>query len=112
MQCPKCEGYDYVKNGTYKTNYSYIQKFYCKSCELYYIHNEVKGDKKPELNNDIVELANEGLSRRAIAAQLGISKRTVDKKLKKYSKLKPKLGRPKKKVKHTKNTSSEPNDKS
>lgn len=97
MQCPKCEGYDFVKNGTYKTNYGYIQKFYCKACEYHYIYNEVKGDKKPELNALVVELSDQGYSRRAIAEELGISKRTVDKKLKKYAKLKSKMGRPKKK---------------
>ena len=86
MHCPYCEGYDYVKNGTYLTNYAYIQKYYCKGCEKWFIMNEVKGDKKPELNEQIIELYEEGKSRRAIAEQLKISKRTVDKKLKKYLK--------------------------
>lgn len=97
MNCPYCDSYDYVKNGTYKTEYAYIQKFKCKACEKFYIYNEVKGDKKPELNSQILDLAKEGYSRRAIAMELGISKRTVDKKLKKYQK-KGGMGRPKKKT--------------
>lgn len=98
MNCPYCDSYDYVKNGTYKTEYAYIQKFKCKACERFYIYNEVKGDKKPELNSQILDLAKEGYSRRAIAMELGISKRTVDKKLKKYQKKTGPMGRPKKKT--------------
>jgi transposase-like protein len=98
MNCPYCDSYDYVKNGTYKTEYAYIQKFKCKACEKFYIYNEVKGDKKPELNSQILDLAKEGYSRRAIAMELGISKRTVDKKLKKYQKKTGPMGRPKKKT--------------
>lgn len=86
MNCPFCEGYDYVKNGTYLTNYAYIQKYYCKSCEKWFIMNEVKGDKKPELNEQIIDRYELGMTRRAIAEELGISKRTVDKKIKKYLK--------------------------
>lgn len=86
MNCPYCEGYDYIKNGTYQTNYSYIQKYYCKDCGRWYIENEVKGEKKPELNQKVIELYEEGMPQRKIAETLGISKRTVYKKIKKYKK--------------------------
>lgn len=84
MKCPHCEGYDWIKNGTYWTGYAQIQKYFCKECNKWFIENEFKGQKKPEVADKIIELYEEGLSRRKIAAQLGVAKRTVDKRIKKY----------------------------
>lgn len=82
--CPHCQGYDYVKNGTYATSYAYIQKYYCKYCDKHFIENEFKGEKKPEVKEQIINLYEEGKSQREIAKELGISKRTVYKKIKAY----------------------------
>lgn len=83
MQCPECKSYDYKKNGTYKTHYSYIQKYKCKACGHFYIENSHKYEKKPDLTLQIMELHKQGMSRRKIAEEVGCSKRTVDLKIKK-----------------------------
>lgn len=83
MKCPECGSFEIKKNGTYKTGYSYIQKYKCKSCDHFYIENSHKYEKKPDLNLQILELYKQGLSRRKIADKLECAKRTVDLRLKK-----------------------------
>lgn len=84
MKCPYCESYDWIKNGTYWTGYSQIQKYKCKGCEKWFIENEFKGQKKPDAKDKIIPLWKEGNSHRKIAKLLGLAKRTVDQQIKKY----------------------------
>lgn len=84
MRCPECESNNTIKNGTYPVREERIQKYICKECSHYFIENPEKYQKKSkELDEQLIRLHQQNLSRRRIANILKISKRTVDLRLKK-----------------------------
>ena len=95
FKCPNknCEmhlnpkGKFYTKNGKYKTKDTEeeIQKYKCKVCKKDFSLNTFSptyGQSKSSVNYDIIDLLFKSYSERGIAEELGITKVTVEKKLK------------------------------
>lgn len=85
--CIQCKSNNIKKNGYFEVNGIKVPKFQCKDCKCNFSPKSElveKGEKRPELNEDIVRLFLEGHSQREIAKMLDCARRTVQVKLKKY----------------------------
>ena len=85
LMCPKCFSEDYTKKGWLKNKREAkkIRQYQCKSCNARFSVNSLKDilkQKKPELNQKIMDLYCEGNTLRGIARILKISYDTVTKK--------------------------------
>lgn len=86
-QCIKCASENIKKNGYFIVNEEKIPRFQCLDCKTNFSEKSElyeKGEKRPEINEDVVKLFLEGYSQREIAIALNCSRRTVQVKLKKY----------------------------
>ena len=84
--CPFCGENNYKKNGHYQADVrGHEQMYRCKTCDRHFTDElDKKFEKKPELNQAIVELRSKGFSQREMAKKLGCARWTVQLKLKKY----------------------------
>lgn len=86
--CPECNSVDYKKNGYYSCkNGDLVAKYFCKMCETHFSAQNAAPDKhahRNDINDEIIEYYEMGYSRRAIAKEVGCSRKTVDLKIKKY----------------------------
>ena len=76
-----------IRNGFYfrKSDSKWIEKFYCRSCEIYLSRATGKrtfGQKKRRVNSKLNQLLCSGVSQRRVAFLLGINRKTVARKLK------------------------------
>ncbi len=85
MNCEYCGSNNYKKNGFFNTELHRVQKYKCKDCGGHFTEDiDKKFEKKPDLDEEILELYRQGLSQRQIAQTLDCARWTVQLKLKKY----------------------------
>ena len=82
ITCPKCSSSEFAKDGkrTMSKNKNPLQQYKCKSCKHRFTSNAFRKtyrQRKPELNNQIMNLYCEGNTLRGISRLLKISYNTV-----------------------------------
>ena len=73
MNCPKCEGSDYIKAGKINNR----QRYKCKKCNYYYTVAMKSTAKSKEIKRMALQLYLEGLGFRSIGRTLGVSNVSV-----------------------------------